>query len=308
MSRELDELAFRESAFAWLRAQMLIKPVFTRDDLAKFSFQGMQYRLLGPYTGIWKPKELTSALSFSTAFRPEGANKPYEDEIGPDGMLRYKWRGTDPNHADNVALRTAMQRGDELIWFLGVGYEGNKTQLYEPIFPVRLVDEEPQSHQFVVSLEADQIYPGKDADATVIDIAKKYNERIVKVRYHQPMFRSQVLVAYKQRCAVCRLPFSELLDAAHIKADSEGGSANVTNGLALCKIHHGAFDSNIIGISPDYKVRVKESVLATFDGPTLQHSIKEMEGETLRQIPDQKNQQPDKELLAERFERFLAVG
>jgi putative restriction endonuclease len=99
-----------------------------------------------------------------------------------------------------------------------------------------------------------------------------------------------------------------LLDAAHIKADADGGSANVTNGLALCKIHHGAFDSNIIGITPDYKIQVKESVLATFDGPTLQHSIKEMNGEVLRQIPDQKNQQPDKNLLAERFERFLAAG
>jgi putative restriction endonuclease len=55
--------------------------------------------------------------------------------------------------------------------------------------------------------------------------------------------------------------------------------------MSLCKIHHGAYDADIIGISPDYTIRVRESVLATFDGPTLQHSIKEMDGEALRQIP-----------------------
>jgi hypothetical protein len=43
-------------------------------------------------------------------------------------------------------------------------------------------------------------------------------------------------------------------------------------------------DTNIIGISADYVVRVRDSVLQTFDGPTLQHSIKEMDGERLRQL------------------------
>ena len=74
--------------------------------------------------------------------------------------------------------------------------------------------------------------------------------------------------------------------------------------MALCKIHHGTFDSNIIGISPDYVVHVKESVLQTFDGPTLQHSIKEMNGESLRQIPKAKNDRPNRALLAERFNEF----
>jgi putative restriction endonuclease len=74
--------------------------------------------------------------------------------------------------------------------------------------------------------------------------------------------------------------------------------------MSLCKIHHGAYDSEIIGISPDYTVHVRESVLATFDGPTLQHSIKAMDGEHLRQIPSDPANRPDKELLAERFEKF----
>ena len=51
---------------------------------------------------------------------------------------------------------------------------------------------------------------------------------------------------------LCKLRHAELLDAAHIIADAnDEGLPIVPNGLALCKIHHAAFDKNIIGISPD---------------------------------------------------------
>jgi putative restriction endonuclease len=135
-------------------------------------------------------------------------------------------------------------------------------------------------------------------------VTRRYNERVTKVRVHQALFRSAVLIAYERCCAICRLPFAELLDAAHIKSDADGGAARVSNGLALCKIHHGAFDSNLIGISPDYVVHVRESVLRTVDGPTLQHAIKETEGQRLGQLPKSQSERPDRDLLAERFERF----
>ena len=93
-------------------------------------------------------------------------------------------------------------------------------------------------------------------------------------------------------------------DAAHIRPDSKGGAAAVPNGLALCKIHHGAFDANIMGISPDYRVHVQEAVLETIDGPTLQYAIKGMNGEHLRKVPEVISERPDRDLLAERFEMF----
>ena len=292
--------------FAWLRARSLSVPGFTRADLSSFEFNGQTYRLVGPQTGIWRVKEFSNAaISIVTAYVPPGAQRPYEDSVGADGMLRYKWRGTDPSTADNVWLRNAMKRQLPLVWFTGIDYiPGTKTQVFAPIIRVWLVDEEPDQHQFVVSLEGNQRLVVGESNAEVIEIARRYNERLVRTRHHQPLFRDAVLYAYERRCAICKLPFAELLDAAHIKADSEGGAAIVTNGLALCKIHHGAFDSNIIGISPDYRVHVKESVLQTFDGPTLQHAIKEMDGETLRQLPTSRRQQPDRDLLAERFDKF----
>lgn len=310
MFTELDDLAFRESAFAWLRAQMLDRDLFSRDDMSRFPFGGTERRLIGPFTGIWRLTKLSqAAISISTAYVANLKDRPYADEVGSDGLLRYKWRGDNPNHADNVALRIAMQRGLPLIWFIGQRYApGTKTQLYFPQFPVTLVAEEPEHQQFVVQVDAEQMVAPISADGDVIEFAREYNERVSRIRVHQPLFRAAVLDAYERRCAVCGLPFVELLDAAHIKPDSQGGTAAVPNGLALCKIHHGAFDTNIIGISPNYEIRVRESVLDTFDGPTLQYAIKAMNGEQLRQIPKANNERPDRDLLAERFELFEAAS
>jgi len=301
-----EELAFRESAFAWIRAQQLHKPFFTREDLSQFSYGGATHRLIGLFTGIWKVTALSdSAIAISTAYVRDGSKRPYEDGEGLDGLQRYKWRGTDPNQSDNRALRRAMERNLPMLWLVGIGYvPGTTQQLFDVRYPVYLIGEEPAEHQFVVALEQDQKIIPSGEPVAVQEIVKRYNERIVKARYHQPLFRARVIHAYEERCAVCRLPFTELLEAAHIRPDSQGGSTKISNGMSLCKIHHGAYDANIIGISPDYTIHVKDSVLATFDGPTLQHSIKEMDGEALRQIPKETASKPDRELLAERFEKF----
>lgn len=310
MLNDQEEMLFREAVFAWIRARQLHTPFFTRDDLSQFEYQGQTHRLIGPFTGIWKIKALSdSAIAFSTKYVPDGRKRPYEDGEGPDGLQRYKWRKTDPNQSDNRALRRAMDRHLPLLWLVGIGYvPGTETQLFDARFPVYLIGEEPSEHQFVVALEEDQKILPSTEPVAVQEIVKRYNERIVKARYHQPLFRARVIHAYEERCAVCRLPFTELLEAAHIRPDSQGGSAKISNGMSLCKIHHGAYDADIIGISPDYKIHVKESVLATFDGPTLQHSIKEMDGESLRQIPIETSSKPDQELLGERFEKFLRAS
>lgn len=310
MLSDIEEIEFREAVFAWIRARQLHTPFFTREDLSQFEYQGKTHRLIGPQTGIWKVTSISdSAIAFATAYVPDGGKRPYEDGEGVDGLQRYKWRGTDPNQSDNRALRRSMERRLPMLWLVGIGYvPGTKVQLFDVRLPVYLIGEEPSDHQFVVALEQDQKVLPSGEPVEVQEIVKRYNERIVKARYHQPLFRARVIHAYQERCAICRLPFTELLEAAHIRPDSQGGSTKISNGMSLCRIHHGAYDANIIGISADYKIHVKESVLATFDGPTLQHSIKEMDGENLRQIPDEASSRPDKELLAERFEKFLKAS
>jgi putative restriction endonuclease len=304
-----EDRALREAAFAWLRSRMLTTPVFSRDELSAVPVDGRTLRLIATQSGIWKSRDLTSALSITTGYYRDEASRPYADGMGPDGLLRYKWRGTDPNHADNRALRAAMEGGVPLIWFYGIGHRpGSGTQLFQPLLPVWLVAEEPAQHQFAVALEPSQLALVDDGQLDVSDIERRYNIVTAKQRLHQPLFRTRVLHAYERRCAVCRLPFGELLDAAHIKTDADGGAARISNGLALCRIHHGAFDTNILGIDANYTVAIRESVLDTFDGPTLQHALKKMHGAKLAQLPGHRQERPDRALLDERYQSFLRAS
>lgn len=79
------------------------------------------------------------------------------------------------------------------------------------------------------------------------------------------------------------------------------------NGLSLCKIHHAAFDINLLGISPDYEVGVDHELLAEVDGPMLQHGLKEMHGRILV-LPERRREWPDRDRLATRWSEFGAAG
>ena len=121
-------------------------------------------------------------------------------------------------------------------------------------------------------------------------------------------FRQRVLRAYQLTCAVCRLKHAELLDAAHILPDGHPqGEPIVPNGLALCKLHHAAFDTNIIGIRPDLILEVRKDVLAEIDGPMLQHGLQGMHGQTIL-VPDRAALRPRREFLDERYELFKRAG
>ena len=254
--------------------------------------------------GIWRPSGFDAALSIVTVYRANPADRPYEDAQGDDGYMRYKWRGTDGEAWDNVALRRAMQTQRWLIWFVGVA-----PGVYEPVFPVYLVGEEPAEHQFVVALDDEsRMQWGMDlshpADTA---IRKQYVERIVKQRLHQPVFRGRVIAAYGGQCALCRLRHVELLDAAHIRPDSMGGEPIVPNGLAMCAIHHRAFDADVLGITPDLKIEIKEAVLRETDGPTLRHTLQELHGETIT-VPARVAEKPNREFIEERYQAFLAAS
>ena len=80
---------------------------------------------------------------------------------------------------------------------------------------------------------------------------------------------------------------SKLLDAAHIVGDRrhERGDPMVPNGLAMCKIHHAAFDTNILGIRPDRVVEIRSDILEEHDGPMLRHGLQELHGAEARSAP-----------------------
>lgn len=99
-----------------------------------------------------------------------------------------------------------------------------------------------------------------------------------------------------------------LLDAAHIVGDRHPlGDPVVPNGLAMCKIHHAAYDQNIIGIRPDAVVEVNAELLTQTDGPMLLHGLQETNGVKLW-TPRPTAQRPDPERLEIRYEEFRQAG
>ena len=84
-------------------------------------------------------------------------------------------------------------------------------------------------------------------------------------RRRDPSFARRSLELYRYSCAVCgygaRIGHAPLgIEAAHIKWHAYKGPDDDTNGMALCAIHHKAFDSGAIGLSDDRKVLVSQSL------------------------------------------------
>ncbi len=299
---DLDhDRSVRAAAFAWLRDQTarIGGDVLPRALLAEgFQYNNARVPLLGPQ-GIFKPRVLESApLSITTA--PGG---PYDDGFGSDDLLRYHYRGTDPGHPHNEGLRVAMRLRLPLVYFHGVA-----PSKYLAAWPVYVVGDDPANLAVRVAVDDAQfVVPGAPAETAGDDVAqarRRYMTSVVRVRLHQRSFRERVLEAYQRQCAFCRLRHEELLDAAHIVPDPHPrGEPVVQNGLALCTLHHGAFDRFFIGLRPDYVIEVRGDILREVDGPTLAHAIQGLHGREII-LPRAIAQRPDRELLEMRYQEF----
>jgi len=263
----------------------------TYRELLDFEIEGRQLKLIDANRGIRNPVEFDSTLSIVSSY-----DGPYDDHIGPDGILRYAFRKGDPIGGDNRKLRVAMNSRTPIILF-----EKPMPSIYVPIMPAFVIAEDLDSRFFLIATD-EAVWRAYESGGANID--KRYVSQIVKRRVHQPVFRARVIIAYDRTCAVCRLAHAELLDAAHIIADSDAaGAAHVTNGLALCKIHHAAYDRNLIGISPDYIVEVDKDLLLEVDGPMLKYGIQAMHGTKLT-LPVRRADWPSRDSLDARYASF----
>ncbi|MFJ4230625.1 HNH endonuclease [Cellulosimicrobium cellulans] len=287
------EAALRVRIIQWVQGQAEANGGFLhRDQLLDFHIDGQKLPVIDYSRGIRNPRSFSSTLSIVTS-----ASGPYDDTESEDGLLHYAYRSGDPWSGDNRKLREAMTSGMPLILF-----RKEVPNIYTPVAPVFVVDDEPENGQFLIALdEAFRFIPDP---AHLTTPQREYARRLAKQRLHQPAFRTRVLVAYETRCAICELKHGALLDAAHIVPDSdERGLPTVNNGLALCKIHHAAYDQNMLGVTPDYEVRIAMKLLEEIDGPMLKHGLQEMHGRLIT-VPRRRQDRPDRELLAWRFEHF----
>jgi putative restriction endonuclease len=302
------DIAVRMAAFKFLEEQRSIYGDVLSSEVLRigFPFRGERIKLMGPQ-GIFKPAILAEMpLSITTAPPDSKGERPYDDGFSPgSSVLFYRYRGTDPAHPDNRRLRLAMQNHRPLIYFHGL-LKGK----YLPAWPVYVVGDEPDRLRFRVEMD-DSVYATRPSGLIgegTEEARRQYVTAVTRRRLHQASFRVRVLRAYRSTCALCRLRHDALLDAAHIVADSDPlGEPLVANGVALCKLHHAAFDRDFLGIRPDYVVEVRADILSETDGPMLVHGLQGFHGQSIS-IPRIETMRPRQDFLEARYERFLSAG
>lgn len=271
-----------------------------------FLFRGDRVPLVNPQRGIFKPQQMQFLLSIKTVFPKPGGKVWYDDQrvvhrqifLG-DETIDYAFMGKDPDAADNRWLKEAYENQIPVIYFLGIA-----PGRYQALLPTFISGWDAQALTARVTFGPNPETLAPPADS----LERRYALRTVKQRLHQATFRAAVIAAYGGRCALSGLPEALLLDAAHIIADKDDllGQPLVTNGIPLSKIHHAAFDAHLIGIDPDFRMHVSDRLLCQNDGPML-NALKGLNRQPII-LPKRIKDQPDRNRLALRFERFKQVA
>ncbi len=235
-----------------------------------------------------------AALTLTTSFKD-----PYADTFDESGALfTYAYRAGAIDQPDNRALRAAYELQTPLVYFRALA-----PSQYLVVAPMFVTADDPAGRTVVLEpgLPIQDMQPGGLVSGPEM---RAYTTAETRIRLHQQRFKLEVMRAYRNHCAICALRERSLVQAAHIVPDVEPeGIAAVVNGLALCAIHHLAFDRNVLGIDPDGVVHIARRLLDETDGPMLRTGLQGFHGQAIT-LPRRPQDRPDPVRLELRFERF----
>jgi putative restriction endonuclease len=239
-----------------------------------------------------------AALTLTTSFKD-----PYADAFDATGALfTYAYRSGAIDQPDNRALRAAWELRTPLVYFRALA-----PSQYLVVAPMFVTADDPGARAVLLEpgLPVQDMQPGGLVSGPDM---RAYATREARLRLHQQRFKLDVMRAYRHRCAICTLRERALVQAAHIVPDVEPeGIAAVVNGLALCAIHHLAFDRNLLGIDPTGVVHISDRLLREIDGPMLKTGLQGFHGAPIA-LPRRPEDRPDPARLETRFERFVRAA
>jgi putative restriction endonuclease len=292
------DLPLRQAAVAHARrlAQLyddLVPLARLRDG---FQFEGRRVSFGSFMKGIHRDRAQRgpAALTLVTS-----SKDPYADSFDQaDALFTYAYRAGPIDQPDNRALRAAHALQTPLVYFRALS-----PGQYLVVAPMFVTADDPAARAVILEpgLPIQDMQPGGLVSGPDV---RAYATREARVRLHQQRFKLDVMRAYRHRCAICALRERTLVQAAHIVPDVEPeGIAAVVNGLALCAIHHLAFDRNVLGIDPDGVVHIARRLLDETDGPMLRTGLQGFHGAAIA-LPRRPDDRPDPARLEARFRQF----
>ncbi|MCC6946713.1 MAG: HNH endonuclease [Bradyrhizobiaceae bacterium] len=199
--------------------------------------------------GWWDEVGVFAGFDFSFHSNPLGSSPSIQ--IREDALRAAHTSGFAPHNRGNGELAIAFKPN-----FIGAYFENlealHKTgEVPAEIEVLREIGESPEK---VADDEIERKVPSE----------RRYALVSTKRALREAGFRDRVLTAYGHQCAMCGIQL-KLLDAAHILPVNAPNSTDETrNGVALCTLHHRAFDRSFVTFDKDYKTYVDEDQAKEF--------------------------------------------
>jgi hypothetical protein len=218
----------------------------------------------------------------------------------------------------SVRAKTANRIGRQRDGTLGIGKTANADYWVAPEFAdlVRTASTQPRamlastkslpedssatSHAAAANASRDNPTDlASDEDIDAVANAKyaleDVQQRAIKTRRGQPVFRKQLFAAYGNKCAVTGCAVSSVLEAAHIIPHAEGTDWDISNGVPLRADIHTLFDLRLLVIGPNYLIHTSKCLEGS--------EYEKLSGHKIR-LPRNPKQYPSPEKLAKQFEGF----
>lgn len=156
-------------------------------------------------------------------------------------------------------LATHLRQNEEIVIAfrpeLFVDYARNVTKLHD--FGASTKDIK-QLESLIDQTAADSGFVVNDSDLGQVSGKRKSVTRTLIKKVRDSTFQRRVLNAYGSKCAFCNVQL-KLIDAAHIlPVDVEGSTDYTSNGIALCALHHRAYDNSFVTFNEKYETLISE--------------------------------------------------
>jgi putative restriction endonuclease len=279
----------------------------TQEEIEQAFDTGFGYRI----SGI-NPRRDSQDRRYVLVFATEEG--PYDDDV-TRGQFNYIGEGLTGDQSEtspgNSTLIDAIDGGIPVHFFYQATsggkweYQGLVDVLrYEfverdgrEVLEFTLQHRKPDRHE--TDVEKTTILDSRSGDPQLTEDEERFVD--TRRRARDTEFAEMVREAYDRTCAVCgsrrETPTGDPeVEAAHIYPKSEGGADDVRNGVALCRLHHWAFDTGWLAFTDDHEILVK-------DVPEREgyYEFKQLEGNSLV-LPEEGGVEPHPTYLQEHRE------